>query len=33
MNAKFDVTGIILETPRLIVRPWNEDDLDDFRQN
>ena len=30
MNAKFDVTGIVLETERLILREWNENDLDDF---
>lgn len=30
MNAKFDVTGIRLETERLILREWNENDLDDF---
>jgi len=30
MNAPFDITGAVLETPRLILRPWNYDDLDDF---
>ena len=30
MNAKFDITGIKLETERLILREWNLDDLDDF---
>ena len=30
MNAKFDVTGVVLETERLILREWNENDLDDF---
>jgi len=30
MNAKFDVTGIVLETDRLILRPWFLSDLDDF---
>ena len=30
MNAKFDITGIRLETERLILREWNLDDLDDF---
>ena len=30
MNAKFDITGIRLETPRLILREWKLDDLDDF---
>lgn len=27
---KFDVTGIVLKTERLILRPWTMDDLDDF---
>lgn len=30
MNAPIDVTNIFLETPRLILRPWRESDLDDF---
>ena len=30
MNAHFDVTGIRLETERLILRPWRESDLIDF---
>ena len=30
MNAKFDITGITIETERLILRPWTLDDLDDF---
>ena len=30
MNAQFDITGITLETERLILRPWTYDDLDDF---
>ena len=30
MNAPFDITGITLETERLILRPWTLDDLDDF---
>ena len=30
MNAYFDVTGIKLETERLILREWNLNDLDDF---
>lgn len=30
MNAYFDVTGIIIETERLLLRPWKESDLDDF---
>ena len=30
MNAPVDVTNIRIETPRLILRPWRETDLDDF---
>ena len=30
MNAKIDVTGVKLESERLILRPWSFDDLDDF---
>ena len=30
MNAPVDVTNIIIETPRLILRPWKESDLADF---
>lgn len=30
MNAQFDVTGIILESLRLILREFNLNDLDDF---
>lgn len=30
MNAKFDITGIRLETDRLILREWSLNDLDDF---
>ncbi len=30
MNAKFDVTGIRLETDRLILREWNLSDLNDL---
>lgn len=30
MNAEIDVTQIRIETERLILRPWNWDDLDDF---
>lgn len=30
MNAKFDVTGIKIETERLILREWELTDLDDF---
>ena len=30
MNAKVDITGVKLETERLILREWNLNDLDDF---
>lgn len=30
MNAEIDITGITLETKRLIIRPWEYTDLDDF---
>ena len=30
MTADFDVTGVTLETERLILRPWTEKDLGDF---
>lgn len=30
MNADIDITGIRLETVRLILRPWREEDLDDL---
>ena len=30
MTAPFDVTGVRLETDRLILRPWQECDLQDF---
>lgn len=30
MNASFDITGIKIETDRLILRSWTYDDLDDF---
>ena len=30
MNAVFDITGVVLETPRLILREWQLSDLDDF---
>lgn len=30
MNAKVDLTDIILETERLRIRPWRKEDLDDF---
>ena len=30
MNAPMDVTGLRVETERLILRPWQESDLQDF---
>ena len=30
MNARIDITDIILRTERLILRPWHQEDLDDF---
>ena len=30
MNASIDITGIVLKTERLILRPWKQEDLDDF---
>ena len=30
MDALVDITGVILETERLILRPWQQSDLQDF---
>lgn len=30
MNANVDLTGVVLETDRLIIREWKEADLEDF---
>lgn len=30
MNAHIDITGIVLKTRRLTLRPWQESDLNDF---
>ena len=30
MNAKIDLTGVVLETERLILREWNLNDVDDL---
>jgi len=30
MNANIDITGTVLTTRRLVLRPWREGDLDDF---
>ena len=32
MNAEFDITGIRLESPRLVLREWTLEDLDDFNE-
>ena len=32
MNAKVDISGVCLETERLILRPWTLDDLYDFNE-
>ena len=30
INAEVDLTNIVLETERLIIRAWKETDLEDF---
>lgn len=30
MNAEIDISNVVLRTERLILRPWQESDLDDF---
>ena len=30
MNANVDISNTILETERLILRPWTQEDLQDF---
>ncbi len=30
MNKHIDITGVVLTTPRLTLRPWRETDLQDF---
>ena len=30
MNAQIDMSGIVLKTERLILRPWRQEDLDGF---
>lgn len=30
MNANVDLTGVVQETDRLIIREWKETDLEDF---
>lgn len=30
MNKEIDISTVLLKTPRLIIRPWREENLDDF---
>ena len=30
MNAPIDISGVVLQTERLVLRPWRETDLEDF---
>lgn len=30
MNAAIDISHVVLTTPRLLLRPWRQDDLDDL---
>lgn len=30
MNTEIDISGVVLRTPRLVLRPWRQDDLEDF---
>lgn len=30
MNAEIDISNVVLRTERLVLRPWQESDLDDF---
>ena len=32
MNAKIDVSNVVLSTPRLILRPWRQEDLADLNE-
>ena len=32
MNRQIDITGVVLTTDRLILRPWRESDLNDFNE-
>lgn len=32
MNPPIDITGVVLKTERLILRPWRESDLNDFNE-
>ena len=30
MNKQMDITGVVLRTDRLVLRPWRESDISDF---
>ena len=30
MNTHIDISGVVLKTPRLVLRPWKQSDLEDF---
>ena len=30
MNIKIDISNVVLKTERLVLRPWEKEDLDDF---
>ena len=30
MNAKIDISNVVIKTERLLLRPWRKSDLDDF---
>ena len=30
MNAEIDLSAVVLVTPRLVLRPWRVEDVDDF---
>ena len=30
MNTEINISGVVLRTPRLVLRPWRQDDLEDF---
>ena len=32
MNVDIDISNVLLKTPRLILRPWRETDLEDFHE-
>ena len=30
MNTEIDISGVVLRTERLVLRPWRQSDLEDF---